>query len=172
MSLNQIRQQAIYIFLEATRKLCDNSSRFELAVPSAIADKDIEGNAAKNDYLAPRAQWLVYYVGTIEPIISLFIQDVRDTKSGATKLLVPEDAKDKLMPLWHEWEDGIDGINKELTAINSLIGDGQPENINLAKHAVNIFKYTEDLERTRQKAFVAIRTSQKLNSAGNKVKLE
>jgi hypothetical protein len=172
LSLNQIRQQAIYIFIEATRKFCNNSSKLEQLVPNTISDKDIETNASKSVYMVPRAQWLVYYVGTVEPIISLFSQDVRDTKSGATKLLVPEDAKDKMLPLWHEWQDGIDGINKELTEINNLIGDGQPENVSLAKHAVAMFKYTENLEHTRQKAFVAIRSSQKRNVEGNKVNLQ
>ena len=172
LSLNQIRQQAINIYLEATRKHCANNSKFELTVPNAIADREIEGNAGKNVYMPPRAQWLVFYVGTIEPIISLFTQDVRDTKSGATKLLVPEDARKKLLPLWHEWQDGIDGINKELTGINNLIGDGQPENISLAKHAVAMYKYTQDLERTRRKAFAAIAASEKRKTEGNKVQLQ
>jgi hypothetical protein len=172
LSLSQIRQQAINIFQEATRKSCDSSSKFEILLPCHISDKDIETNGKDSSYLEPRLQWLVYYVGTIEPIVSLFAQDVSDTKNGASQLLVPEDTKEKILPLWHEWADGIDGINKELTAINDLIGDGKPENVSLAKHAVAIFKYTENLERTRKKAFVAIRTSQKRNIDADKVKIQ
>jgi hypothetical protein len=171
LSLNQIRQQAINIFLEATRHSCDCSSKFEILMPSKISDKDFEAGSEKHAYLSPRVQWLVYYVGTIEPIISLFTQDVNDTRAGASKLLVPQDTKAKMILLWHEWEAGIDGVNKELTGINSLIDDGKPENKALAKHAIAMFNYTENLERTREKAFIAIRDSAKHNSAADKVSI-
>jgi len=173
LSLNQIRQQAINIFLEATRKPCNPSSKFELLIPGGISDRDIDNRAGKNVYLPPRSQWLIYYVGTVEPIISLFAQDVHDTKAGVTKLLVPEDTKKQMHAAWHEWTQGIEGINKELTEINDLIGDGKVENTRLAKHAVAMFKYTQSLERSRRKAFIAIRNSQKRHGdSSNKINIQ
>ncbi len=125
-----------------------------------------------SDYMPPRGQWLVYYVGTIEPIISLFTQDVKDAKAGVAQLMVPADTKEKILPLWDQWVAGTDGINRELTAINELIDDGKAENLALAKHAAAIFKLTESLEHTRQKAFNVIAESEKRNSESGKINLK
>lgn len=171
LALNQVRQQALNIFMEATRKPCDGASKSEMTFASTIAEKDIETNGKSCPYIAPRAQWLLYYVGTVEPIITLLSQDVHDTKSGVAKMMVPEDTRHKLLPLWHQWSDGIEGINTELTGVNDLIGDGKTDNLSLAKHALAMFKHTETLERARQQAFAIIRNSEKRNAEVNKVNL-
>ena len=169
LSLNQIRQQAINIYSEATRKACSRSTKSDLLYPTSISEKEI--SKVKGEYLEPRTQWLVYYEGTVEPVISLFVQDVRDTREGATKLLVPEDTKKEMIQLYQDWSADLEGINKELTDISSLIDAGKPENVALAEHAVKMFKLTEDLEKTRQKAFNSIRDSEKRNADQNKVEL-
>jgi hypothetical protein len=171
LSLYQIRQQAINIYMEAGRKECNKSSKEELLVPTSISEKDIEEITRDPSHQPPRPEWLIFYVATIEPIIKLFVEDVHDTKTGVSKLMVPSSSKEQLMPLWDEWTTGINGINKELTDINNLIDDGKPENAALARHAKALFDYTEALERTRQKAFIAIRLAEKSHSDGDKVNL-
>jgi hypothetical protein len=42
IALNQIRQEAINIFLEATRTHCDKTTRSELIIPNSITEKDLE----------------------------------------------------------------------------------------------------------------------------------
>ena len=170
LSLNQIRQQSINIFMEASRSECCQSSKEVLLVPTSISDKDVDA-IAKCNPMAPRPQWLIFYVATIEPIIKLFVQDVHDTKAGVSQILVPSSSKEQLLPLWDEWTAGINGINSELTEINNLIDDGKAENAALAKHAKAMFDYTESLERTRQKAFIAIRQAEKHHADGGKVNL-
>jgi hypothetical protein len=172
LSLNQIRQEAINIFLEVTRKTCHTSTKSELNIPALISEAEAAAMTRDSDYLPPRPQWLVYYVGTIEPIISLFTQDVKDAKAGVAQLMVPADTKDKMLPLWDQWIAGTDGINKELTAINELIDDGKAENVALARHAAAMFKLSESLEGTRQKAFHTIAESEKRNLDSGKINLK
>ncbi|HEY9772379.1 MAG TPA: hypothetical protein V6C81_01065 [Planktothrix sp.] len=171
IALNQVRQEAINIFLEATRTLCDKTTRSELIIPNAITEKDLELATKINAYQAPRPQWLFYYVGTIEPIISMLSQDVHNAKSGISKMLVPAGTLDDLRPLWQEWSTGITGINNELTDISKIVDSTQLDNAALAKHALTMYKMTETLERTRQKAFVIIRDASKHADSSEKVSL-
>jgi len=172
LSLAQIRQQARNIYQEATRKRCDTSTPFEIIAPIVLTQVEPPSEANNITYLKPRAQWIVYYVGTIEPIISLFRQDVEDTKTGITKITVPEDAKDEMAPIWQEWTVGIAGLDKEVTEISNLIDSDKPENVALAKHAIALFKVTQDLEQTRHKAYDVIKASQLRNSGQKKVKIQ
>ena len=100
LSLAQIRQQARNIYQEATRQRCDTSTPFEIISPIVLTQVEAPSEANQIKYLKPRVHWIVYYVGTIEPIISLFRQDVDDTKTGISKITVPEDAKEEMDPIW------------------------------------------------------------------------
>jgi hypothetical protein len=171
IALNQIRQETINIFLESTRTLCDKTTRSELIIPSAITEKDLEVATKTNSYQDPRPQWLFYYVGTMEPIISMLSQDVHSAKTGISKMLVPAGTLDKLKPLWQQWTTGIAGINNELTDISKLVDSTQPDNAALAKHALAMYNLTESLEHTRQKAFVIIRDASKHGNSSDKVSL-
>jgi hypothetical protein len=171
IALNQIRQEAINIFLEATRTQCDKTTRSELIIPNSITEKDLEVANKANSYQAPRPEWLFYYVGTMEPIISMLSQDVHNVKAGLSKMLVPASTLDKLQPHWNEWITGIADINKELTEISKLIDSAEPSNAALAKHAAAMYHLTEKLEHTRQKAFLIIRDATKHGDSSEKVSL-
>jgi hypothetical protein len=171
IALNQIRQEAINIFLEATRTLCDKTTRSELIIPNSITEKDLEFAVKINAYQPPRPQWLFYYVGTMEPIISMLSEDVHDAKSGVSKMLVPAGTLEHFKPLWLEWTTGIAGINNELTDISKLVDSTPPDNAALAKHALAMYKLTERLEHTRQKAFILVRDASKHGNVSEKVSL-
>ena len=171
IALNQIRQEAINIFLEATRTPCDKTTASKLIIPNSITEKDLELASKITCFQTPRPQWLVYYVGTLEPVISMLSQDVHDAKSGASKMLVPASTVDKMKPLWKEWRAGIEEINNQLTEISNLIDSTQPCNTALIKHSTAMYNLTERLEHTRRKAFIVIRDAIKHGDSSEKVSL-
>ena len=158
LSLQQIRQQSINIYLEVTRKDVQPEDKFDLVYPKSISDKQMLKNPC---YLAPRAEWLYFYVGTMEPIIHLFAEDVSDTKAGATRLFVPKAIKAEISPLWQEWAKGIQELNEHLTAIYQLANEEKPDNIAIGKHAVAMYKIGNKLEETRDKTVDRIRKSER-----------
>jgi hypothetical protein len=158
LSLQQIEQQSINVYLEVTRRDVQPRDKFELVYPKSISDKELSKTL---HYLQPRSEWLYYYVGTMEPIIHLFAQDVSDTKAGVTRVFVPKAIKTEMSPLWQEWSIGIQNLNEHLSAIYQLVNEDKLDNIAIGKHAVAMFKIGKSLENTRQKAVDEIRKSER-----------
>ena len=158
LSLQQIKQQSINIYLEVTRKDVKPEDKFDLVYPKSISDKEMLKTPC---YLQPRAEWLYFYVGSMEPIIHLFADDVSDTKAGVTRVFVPKAIKAQISPLWQEWASGIQSLNEHLTAIYQLANEEKPDNIAIGKHAVAMYKIGNKLEDTRDKTVDKIRKSER-----------
>jgi len=157
LSLQQIKQQAINIYLEATRTDVQPEDPPVFPYPKSISEKSLTKSI---DYLPPRTEWLFFYVGTMEPIIQLFADDISDTKTGMTKVFVPTAAKESLAPLWQQWSCGIQGLNEHLSTIYKLANEDKPDNVAIAKNAVAIYRIGHHLERAREKAMDIIRKVQ------------
>jgi hypothetical protein len=165
LSLQQIKQQSINIYLEATRKDVQATDNTDLVYPKSISKKGL----GEGHYLPPRMEWLYFYVGTMEPIIRLFADTVSDTKTGVTRLVVPKAALEPLAPLWKNWSSGIESLNEQVTAIYKLASEEKLDNIALGKHAVSMYKIAEKLEKTREKAVAIIRKTDKLGQGSETV---
>ena len=112
----------------------------------------------KSKFLEPRPEWLVFYVGTLEPIIHLLGEDLKDCHSGSTKLLVPKNTKERFTKLLSIYQSGIAKLNEQLTQIHE--GIGQPNNNKaIAVEAVKMFQVAENLDRARTEAFALIKNS-------------
>jgi len=162
LSLQQIKQQAINIYLEVTRRDFQPTDKAVLSYPKAISNK---GFMKQVHYLPPRAEWLIYYIGTLEPIIHLYANDVADTRAGVTKLFVPSSARESLAPLWNKWASGIQGLNEQLNAIYKLANEEKPENFAIGRHAVAMYDIADELERTREKGVAMIRKAERHGQA-------
>jgi hypothetical protein len=165
LSLQQIKQQAINIYLEVTRKDVQANDNTEIDYPKSISKKGL----AKAQYLPPRMEWLYFYVGTMEPIIRLFTNTVNDTKAGTKRLMIPKAASEPLIPVWKDWSAGIDGLNEQVTAIYKLINEEKPDNIAIGKHAVSMYQIAARLEKTRQKAVAIIRKTDKMGKQSDTI---
>jgi len=165
LSLEQIKQQAINIYLEATREDVKATDNTDLIYPKSISKKVL----GQGHYLPPRMEWLYFYVGTMEPIIRLFADTVSDTKTGVTRLVVPKASLESLAPLWKDWSSGIESLNEQVTAIYKLASEENPNNISLGRRAVSMYKIAEKLEKTRAKAVAIIRKTDKLGQESETV---
>ncbi|MCC7531422.1 MAG: hypothetical protein IT342_23165 [Candidatus Melainabacteria bacterium] len=79
LTIMQIKQQSINIFLEVTRKEVPKSARPDLVSVDKISMIDVKPDSS---YLPTRPEWLVFYVGAMEPIIRLLGADVGDVRGG------------------------------------------------------------------------------------------
>ncbi len=154
LSIQQIQQQAINIYLEVTRKDVQPTDKAILAYPKSISEKALLKTTC---YMPPRAERLFIYVGTMEPIIHIFANDVSDTKSGVTRVFVPKIIKAELSPLWQDWANGIQSLNEHLSAIYQLANEEKPDNIAIGKRAVAMYKIGNNLNNTLETVVEKIR---------------
>lgn len=149
LSVGQVKQQAINLFLEATRvvvKPGDSALHFS---PSEISASMI---SEKKKYLPPRKDWLVFYMNTLEPIIQLLTDDINDVDTNG-RTSVPPNIEAKINPLWKTWQADVRAINKSLDEMQELIAPESGTNIALARTALDIYKKAVDLEKVRYRAY-------------------
>lgn len=149
LCIMQIKQQSINIYLEVTRKPIETKINPQMPDPMAIS---ITGLDPKAKYLPTRPEWLTFYVGTMEPIIHLFKEDVKDAETGVQKIVVPKKVKDKFEKVFDDYETAVEQLNTHLTTIYNQIGEPD-NNVKIAKEAVKIFEVAEEIEKDRQIAF-------------------
>lgn len=152
LSLMQVKQQAVNVFMEATRTLVTTKE-------PALEHTPQEINAAmydpKHQYLPPRKEWLVYFVTTLEPIIHLMTEDLKDAEQNGIR--APEPIRAKVRPLWQDWRAQLLSINKSLDELQSSIGPDSGTNEGIAKAALNIYDGVTHLEKLRYQAAVICR---------------
>jgi hypothetical protein len=157
-TLQQLRQESIHLFQEATRTPVCSSTKPEVIYPHRISDKTL---SEKTTYLPARLEWLMYYIGTMEPIIELFQEDIKDVRAGVMKRLVPKGTKDSFEPLIADWNVNITALNEHLDRLNTLTSQTKLDNLQIAKEAVAMYAIIERLEATRRKAFALIRSAER-----------
>jgi hypothetical protein len=162
LTLHQLKQETIHLYLEATRVPMDTSSKSEVAFPMRISDKNLLDNS---QYLPPRTEWLVYYIGTIEPIIQLFGQNLQAVHDGVVKRMVPKETRETLKPLSESWRADIASLNEHLDKLNALMLASTTDNNAVAREAVAMFNTTENMDKIRRQFFEVIRSADERGSS-------
>lgn len=157
LALERIRQQAINVYVEARRKPVSPNAQPQLSDPREIPIKE------SGTHLPPRREWLVFYMGTMEPIIHLLEKDVEDIKSGVHKLVVPERVKSDFNPQWEEWTACVEDMNHHLTTLLELFDDAGTKGDAIAKEAVAIYDATKRLEHVRRQVYASIQVVEQKN---------
>lgn len=148
LSVGQVKQQAINLFLEATRVVVKPGDQALHVSPTAINAEMLNG---KKNYMAPRKDWLVFYINTLEPIVQLLTDDINDVDTNGRA--VPPNIEAKINPLWKTWQNDVRAINKSLDELQELIGPDSGTNIPIAKTALAIYNRAADLEKIRYSAY-------------------
>ncbi|MBX9770481.1 MAG: hypothetical protein K2X29_03880 [Candidatus Obscuribacterales bacterium] len=146
LCLKQIKQQAVFIYLEATRKELPVNSPGKIVEPKALS---VEGINFKDDYLPARREWLVFFIGSMEPIIRLMGNDVKDVQNGMYALSVPNISKEQFDKRWKEWTSTVTELNVALDKINDSLSSESGNNEVVASQAVVIFNGAKKLENLR-----------------------
>ncbi|MBU6454567.1 MAG: hypothetical protein KGS72_22550 [Cyanobacteria bacterium REEB67] len=165
LCLNQLKQEAVNLFQEATR----TEVTLQAVPPGKVQDKISEGilQQIHGKYLLPRREWLVLYVNTIEPIVQLLCEDVQDVDTNGRQ--TPPAIESKINPLWTTWRDDVRSINKSLDEVQMLIGQDADSNVPLARAAIKIWQKAENLEKVRYRAVNLLR-AEYIKEAAEKLK--
>lgn len=146
LSLGQVKQQAVNLFLEATRPELTTEAKLIEHSPQTITEAMY---IAGKKYQEPRKEWLVFYINTLEPILQLLNEDLKDAEENGLRL--PDGMEKKITPLWKPWKQEVIGINKAMDDLQEQIGQ-ENNNAALAKTALTIFNQVSKLERIRYQA--------------------
>lgn len=152
LCLAQVKQQAVNVFMEATRTEMTPAEPALEHTPELISAKMIN---TKSKFVPPRKEWLVFYVNTLEPTIHLLCEDLKDVDANHERY--PAEFSKVLRPMWAPWRDDVLSINKSLDEMQELIGQEQDTNVPLAKVALDIYTKVSDLEKVRYNAAKAVR---------------
>jgi hypothetical protein len=122
----------------------------------------------KAKYLAPRKEWLVLYVNTLEPIVHLLSEDINDVDPNGRN--VTKVIEERINPLWNTWRDQVIAINKSLDQVHGSMPVGDEEesaeaNAVIAKAALDMFQRAEELEKVRYRAALILIEEYKKDAA-------
>ncbi len=148
LTLGQLKQQAVNLFLEATRWVVSPRDPVLTSSPTAISITMLQEN---RKYLPPRKDWLVFYINSMEPLVQLMVNDINDVDTNGRQ--APRSISDKIDPLWKSWQTDVRRINKALDEVYALIAPDSGTNIPLAKSALSIYDTVSQLEEIRFKAY-------------------
>jgi hypothetical protein len=157
VTLQQIQEEAVHIYFEAARKDVPLNDDPKLVEPKSIP---VAGLRIDRTCEPVRREWLLFFIGEMEPFIHFLNDGVAQVENEETKLVMPNLEKEAANKLWAEWAEGIQDLNKELDNMNELLSSEKIENKALADQAVAIFNSCQKLEDVRVKVHTVIQESE------------
>jgi len=133
-TLQRIRQQAVNVYIECTRKPV---SHYELNIVSlcSVPSTPLESPSA---YLPLRKAWLVFFIGTMEPLVQILNEHMKTVAERTKQRHIP----DKILPEWqgivNEFKSTMKQLNQQLDVCAALVNDSEPCNIKVAESARSI----------------------------------
>ncbi len=159
--LRFIRMNVFGIYQEASREEIRPDSNVDLAEVITIPFR------TTGKLLPARLQWLVFFLGTIEPIITELKKEV-GTGDDALNPVIPDEVKSIILPLWKDWSNAILKINSHLDELAALFDDVANNNAKIQAVAVAMNEDVNRLEEVRKRIFKAMQQIQK-NSPNSKI---
>ncbi len=162
--LQFIKEQSINIYEEAAREKVGLDASPEFKPVAEIPIKEID----QKNLLPARQEWLVFYLGVMEPVIRDMGKEIAEIESGSKKFLIPDSMKNSMDPLWESWKKTTKDLNHHLDELVQLFDDMPPKSSAIRDIAVEIHSDVLKLEKSRKEIFVLIQTAAK---NGNKDKI-
>lgn len=145
--LQLIKQQSVDIYAEATRRKTLSDST--IGPLDRIPDQPL---LAESEYKPLRKAWIVFFLGTMEPLAKLLDEGSRDVTSGAVELKVPADKKPALDHLMAEMSERITAINQHLNKCADLLDTTESGNLIIARESAGIASDAAKAEEIRVQA--------------------
>lgn len=152
--LRFLRMNIFGIYQEAARTVITNDSPVDLAEAGSIPYK------TTGKLLPPRLQWLVFYLGTIEPVIKELKNEV-GTEEDALNPVIPQEVSALILPLWKEWSADIGKLNAHLDELFGLFDHAEQSNVQIQAVAVAMNEDIDKLEDVRKRVFKTLQQIQK-----------
>lgn len=172
LTLNDIQDTAL--LLDFIQEQCINvyeeASRVPVSVNSTADFKQIDKipvQLSGKTFLPPRQEWLVFFVGTVEPVIRQFGTFVKDIDAGKKQVVVPDQMSKTIEPLFDEWEKDTKALNAHLDQLVPLFDDAPNQAEKIRNLAVDCYDDAGRMEAVRRKIFVVLQKNAK--QGGDKV---
>jgi hypothetical protein len=156
--LHDIKQQAINVYREASRARLDSNASAEVPVIKSIPQDNVS-----TKLLPARRQWVLFFLGTMEPVIRQLNEQSTGIDEGSKQLVMPSPLKETLEPLWNVWSDNVKKMNGHLDDLLALVDDAPNNNSKIQNVAVYIFNDTQKLDAVRADIFKIVQASTKKN---------
>ncbi|CAN5353189.1 hypothetical protein BH11CYA1_BH11CYA1_13760 [soil metagenome] len=131
-ALQRVQQQAIDLYVEATRK------KRESKVISKCLVIPREKLHPESYYQPLRKAWLVFFVGTMEPLVQLLVHDVQEVETHLSEVKIVRGKQKQFSHVYAQWHDAITGINRHLDVLSDQVDEAHPSNIVVANEAREI----------------------------------
>jgi hypothetical protein len=142
--LKLIGQQAVAIHAEATRLKTAPPGSVESL--SAISDQPLRSDP---EYKPLRKAWIVFFIGTMEPLVHLLDDALKDALSGAYEMKVPAEKKASLDHMMKDISGSVGEINKHLNKCADVLNNADVSNTLIAREAAAIASETLKAEQVR-----------------------
>lgn len=147
-TLQRIRQQAINIYVESTRKPVN---RYELNIVS-LSTMPTTALESQSAYLPLRKAWLVFFIGTIEPLVQILNEHLKHVDERTKQKHLSSQCLPEWQGIVSEWKNAIKQLNDQLDVCAALVNDSAPGNVEVAKTARSIDYQVSQLDSILHKA--------------------
>jgi len=146
--LQRIREQAINIYVEATRKPVKG---YDLNVVS-LSKMPTNPLESQSCYLPLRKAWLVFFIGTMEPLVQILNEHVKHIDEKTKQRHLSSECIPKWCAIASDWKNSIKKLNNQLNICAAFVNDDAPMNVEVAKSAKSIDEEVTELDRILHRA--------------------
>jgi hypothetical protein len=154
----QMKELATNLYLEATRtdpSLTDSSA---IKTPQMIPTP---GKIQSQEYLAPRTEWVAYYLNSMEPLMQFITKSLRASEGGKLQFVVPKGTTSELSQIANTLQNIGHKLDKSLDRVDAIFNEDQPSSAELQEVALRIYDETSQLEDARCHYYDVLRAALK-----------
>jgi hypothetical protein len=158
LNARQIKQQALSLYIEATRTDLLPVNGPDPNVPNAIP------KSTSLDYskcLPPRPEWVAYFLNTIEPLTQFIHGRLRAWESSKISVLVPKGTSTELKPVRKEIDTSLRKLESDLDSLHEIFEGDTISNQQLAGVSREIYDDATAYEVLLQRFYEVIRKANK-----------
>lgn len=151
--LRFISEQSINIYEEAARIPVGTD-----ASPNYKPYESIPVELKTKKFLPCRQEWLVFYLGIMEPVIRDLAKEVSGIEAGSKQLVIPKSMEEVMTPAWEGWAHNTKEMNRHLDELVPMFDGTPPDNAAIQNKAVEIYNDVNALEKIRKEIFVQLKS--------------
>lgn len=154
----QMKELAINLYLEASRCKPTVADSCEIKSPSTLP---VATTVDKSQQLQPRAEWVAYYLNSMEPLLNYVTKSLRASEKGTLKMAVPKGTSSELAAVIEDMYSISHRMETSLNRLNEIFNQEQPAADSLKDVATTIFEDTSKIEAARCRYYDVLKKAEK-----------
>jgi len=158
LAVRQLKEQAMNLYIEATRIKPTPDDSSDIKVPESIStSKPSESSKS----LPPRTEWVAYYLNSMEPLMQFVTSSLRASEGGKLLVSVPKGTSAELRPIGDQMYAVSHQLEGYLDMLNDIFNQEQPSGDKLTDLSAKISDDASKLEGLRKQYYEVIRKAEK-----------